>query len=392
MRAKTSFLSAGGLVLAGLIMGNAALAQVPEGAKLPVAEEHTTVTLPPPDNHRVYVLDPVFPHLIAGKVYIVDGDAREVVGTLNAGYVPNMVLGRDREKLYLAETFWSRGTRGERTDVVTTFDARTLEPQGEVELPQGRFLVVTKKWDAMTTADGRFLLSYNMDPATSVSVVDLQANTYVGEIETPGCALIYPMGPRRFAMLCADGSLLTVTFDESAGATLERGDPFFDAQNDPVFEHAAVSTTAKTTYFLSYEGNVYPTDMSGERPQVGEAWSLLSEADKADNWRPGGWMPVTYHAPSDRLFVLMHQGERWTHKHGGGEVWVYDASEHKRLKRIELEEPAASVIVTSDEKPLLYALTETASLSVFDVADGYEHTGTVDQLGDSPLVLYVHGK
>lgn len=384
--------SAMAVALAGVLFAGTAAAQVPEGAKLPVAEEHNTVTLGEPGDHRVYVLDPVFPHLIAGKVYVVDGDEQQVIGTMNAGYVPNLVLGKDGKELYFAETFWSRGTRGERTDVVTTYDASTLSPTGEVKLPQGRFLVVTKRWDAISTPDGRFLLSYNMDPATSVSVVDLENDEYVGEIETPGCALMYPMADRRFAMLCADGSLLTVDFDENGEAELSRGEPFFDAQNDPVFEHAAVSTSAEMTYYISYNGMVYPTDMSGETPEVGDAWSLVTEEDKAENWRPGGWMPASYHPGSDRLFVLMHQGGEWTHKNAGSEIWVFDASEGKRLDRIELEEHAASVAVTKDDEPLLYALTEAASLSIFDAANGYAHKGTMGQLGDSPLVLMVHGE
>ena len=46
--------------------------------------------------------------------------------------------------------------------------------------------------------DERFLLAYNFSPASTVSVVDLEAGSFVGEIELAGCALIYPLGPRRF--------------------------------------------------------------------------------------------------------------------------------------------------------------------------------------------------
>jgi hypothetical protein len=44
-----------------------------------------------------------------------------------------------------------------------------------------------------------------------------------------------------FSMVCADGSLLTANFDEAGNAQLTRGHPFFDAKNDPVFEHPGFS-------------------------------------------------------------------------------------------------------------------------------------------------------
>ena len=114
----------------------------------------------------------------------------------SAGYARELwCCSQDKSELYVAETFWSRGSRGDRTDVVTIYDAKTLEPTGEVMLPAGRFLVVPKKHNPTLTTDGRYLLSFNMDPAFSLSVVDIKARKYVGEIETGGCSLAYPTGP-----------------------------------------------------------------------------------------------------------------------------------------------------------------------------------------------------
>ena len=48
------------------------------------------------------------------------------------------------------------------------------------------------------TDDERFLLIYNFNPAQSVTVVDTKTRKFVGEIETAGCALVYPTGPRSF--------------------------------------------------------------------------------------------------------------------------------------------------------------------------------------------------
>lgn len=378
------------LAVGSLLAPAMALAQVPEGAALPTAEEHPTATLPAASPHWVYILEPVFPHLIVTKIWIVDGDTLDVVGMINGGYTANLGLAEGANQLYMAETFWSRGSRGDRTDVVTTFDGRTLDPKGEVALPEGRFLVVTKKFDAALTTDGRYMLSFNMAPATSVSVVDVQNQSYVTDIETPGCGLIFPSGTRRFSMICADGSLLTVNFDESGEAQITRGEPFFDAENDPVFEHPGFSVKEGQAYFVSYSGMVYPVDFSDDEPEVGEAWSILSD-DEQGEWWPGGWQLVAYHPATKRLFVQMHEGEKWSHKYAGDEVWVFDVETKERLERIELEEPALSLIVTQDDQPLLFALSEAASVSVFD-ATTYEHKGDVGEIGISPYVMYVTGE
>jgi methylamine dehydrogenase heavy chain len=386
---RTTSLWGAVLAAGSLIAPSLAPAQVPEGAELPTAEEHPTVTLPEASPHWVYVLEPVFPHLISTKVWIIDGDSLGIVGMINGGYTANLGVA-DGSELYMAETFWSRGSRGDRIDVVTTFDGRTLDPKGEVVLPQGRFLVVPKKYDGALTTDGRYMLSFNMDPATSVSVVDVENQSYVADIETPGCALMFPSGPRRFSMICADGSMLTVTFDESGEVATTRSEPFFDAQNDPVFEHPGFSTKDGQAYFISYRGMVHPVDLSGGQPQFGEAWSLLAEEEKG-HWWPGGWQVAAYHPGSNRLFVNMHEGTMWTHKHAGEEVWVFDLDSRERLERIPTEHGAFSTIVTQDDQPLLYTLSETQTLSVFD-GTTYEHKGDVTELGISPYVLYVTGE
>src|SRR5262249_59986394 len=53
--------------------------------------------------------------------------------------------------------------------------------------------------------DGRFMAVFNLTPATSISIVDVKARAFTAEIATPGCSLVFPAGPRRFLMLCANG-------------------------------------------------------------------------------------------------------------------------------------------------------------------------------------------
>ena len=62
----------------------------------------------------------------------------------NMGYWPNLGLSPDGREVYSLDSFWTKHTRGERHDFLTTRDAATLQITSEVLLPRGRFLVVTK--------------------------------------------------------------------------------------------------------------------------------------------------------------------------------------------------------------------------------------------------------
>jgi hypothetical protein len=135
-----------------------------------------------------------------------------------------------------------------------------------------------------------------------------------------------------------DGGLLVVTLDERGR---ERGrfrsEPFFDPEGDPVTEKAV--RWHDRWLFPSFEGWIHPVDFSGPEPLFEERWSLVSDAERAQGWRIGGYQQLAVHEGSGRLFALMHQGGPDTHKAPGTEVWVYDLATHERLQRIELVNP-----------------------------------------------------
>ena len=98
-----------------------------------------SLTLPRPSPHWVWVNDFVFPHMADGMAYLIDADAGRYLGTLSTGYsFTRVVLPRDGKVIYSPETYFSRGTRGTRTDVVTLYDPATLAPIGEIPIPPKR--------------------------------------------------------------------------------------------------------------------------------------------------------------------------------------------------------------------------------------------------------------
>jgi len=186
-------------------------------AELPsdVEQGRKVATLPvPASKHWVWVNDFVFPHMTDGSAYLVDGDTGRYLGTLSTGYgFAAVVLSRDGKIIYSPETYFSRGTRGTRTDIVTLYDPGTLGVVDEIQIPPKRSSNLPMIANAALTDDDRFLLIYNFNPGQSVTVVDTKTRQVAGEIETPGCALEYPTGPRSFFTVCGDGSLLMVVLD-----------------------------------------------------------------------------------------------------------------------------------------------------------------------------------
>jgi methylamine dehydrogenase heavy chain len=280
----------------------AALLASPAYADLPVETTGRVERLPEPlGPHWAWASDAVL-----RRTALVDLESGRTLGMLDGGFgITSGLFPARRREIYLPETHYSRGSRGERTDVVTIYDAASLLPIAEVRIPPGRAFNPLISGNAALSDDERFVAVFNYTPATSLSIVDVQRRAFAGEIATPGCSLVYAAGPRRFAALCADGALLTVTLDEAGReADRQRSEPFFDPVKDPVTEKAV---RHEGTWLSSFEG---PCTRSRVRPapRLGERWSLLDSADRKDGWRVGGQQHLALHGPTGRLYSLVHQG------------------------------------------------------------------------------------
>lgn len=339
--------------------------------------------------HWVLLQDGAFFHMNNGKIIVVDADsddpAARVKGMFDASFIAQMYQARTKPEIYIAETFYSRGTRGERTDVITIYDKVNLSPSGEVVIPPKRISGMPTYYHLQAVDNERLLLAYNFTPATSVSVVDVDSREFLGEIPIPGCSLIYPMAGRAFASLCTDGTMMSVQLDENgAQASSARTDVFFDANNDPLMEKAAMIDGV--AYFPSFLGRVVPVDLNGDEPVVRDEWSLIG--NEQGGWRPGG-LAVTGTDAAGHMYVLMHpEGYEGSHKDPGIEVWVFDVASRQRVDRIALDLPAISIGVTQDDDPLLLATNINLEVDVYDVDSG-AHQRTLSGTGaQTPFLLH----
>lgn len=299
---------------------------------------------PPFDAHWVWVSD-----LVLERLALVDADSGRFLGIVNGGYGPMMpVFSRRRSEMYLPSTYFSRRTRGERTDVLEVYELATLSAVAEIVLPGKRATDAVALGHTAITDDERFVAVFNWTPATSLSIVDVESRRLAGEIQIPGCSLVYAAGDRRFFALCADGSALVVTLNEDGSEKVKRRTPpFFDPTRDPITEKAVRS--GDRWIFVSFDGMVYTVDVGGDELHFGEPWSLLAEEDRRASWRIGGLQHLAVHGKTGRLYSLVHRGGPDTHKDPGEEIWIYDLGTRERLRRIALVTPGLSVFGTPVE-------------------------------------------
>src|SRR5437762_10255229 len=86
-------------------------------------------------------------------------------GTAGVGFVIAPLFSPDHREIYLAETYYARGVRGKRTDVVTVYDAATLQPLGdEIEIPAERAEYFPGTAANALSDDGRFMAVFNLTP------------------------------------------------------------------------------------------------------------------------------------------------------------------------------------------------------------------------------------
>ncbi len=371
-----------------------ATAQAGKDRPPPLAEEEMKVErLAPPDGNRLYVTDFVFNHMVDGRVHVVDGSKARYLGVVMAGYGALTTVSADGKSIYVATTYYPRLYRGQRSDVVEIHDAETLELKAEIDIPAKKAQAASYRSMLVPSADGRFLYVQNATPATSVSVVDLQAKKFVAEIMTPGCWSIQAWNKddkgNRFSTLCGDGTMLTVTLDDAGqAANRERSQRFFDPDKDPIYVHPEM--LGDDRYFVSYLGNVYKVTLAGDKPVFAAPWSLLDARDRKANWRPGGMQVTTMHRASGTFYVNMHdKGEEGSHKNPSKEIWAFDVASHKRVARIPSNE-AVSLVASQGDTPLLYSLNvEKGEIVARKIAKGYPVAKTMAGVGDTSLFMEV---
>jgi methylamine dehydrogenase heavy chain len=299
----------------------------------------------------------------------VGNDTREVKAQLQARDSATLLVGDKRPEIYVADTVWSRGVRGTRTDFITIYDRQTLNVVDEIVLPGTKRALITAMEGMLAfTDDQRMALVFNFTPASSVTIVDLVKRQPLGEIDIPGCSLIYPSGTRGFSTLCSSGTLLTIHLDANGAASgRSESKAFNPLDTDPLFTASAV--VGGVRYFPSLHGRVQPIDMTSDDVKILPDWPLVTAAEKAANWRPSGWQLIAGDEQK-LLYVLMQpNAQEGSHKDPSTEVWVYNVASKARVRRMRLVRPGSSISLTHGTEALLL-VQAGERLDVYDPQTG----------------------
>lgn len=322
---------------------------------------------------------------------LFDTDTLEVLGMISTGIDANAFeIEVDLGVLHTAETYLSRHTRGERTDVISTYDIENLSPLSEIVIPPRHAggSPMRNYSGLLRDGDTRLMLVTNITPGNTISVADLNSGKFLNEISTAGCGLVYPDKGLRFMQLCGDGTVQIMMLDADGNEVArDRSGVFFDLQADPLMEKAARDD--RGWVFNSFLGRVIGValDIENEELKVEERFVI---DDGTGEWRIGGMQPLALHRSTNMLLALMHPmadaEDTGGHKAPGVEVWYMDAQSGAIRHRLTLPEPATSIAVSQDEEPRLYVGSIiSGQVSVYDLVTT-QLTGTITDLS-FPTIL-----
>lgn len=378
------------MLLASSGMGSPGLAAPPRPRPLPVEPLPATRSMPaelPRDWALVH--DVSAGSITDGRVVFVDmGEKPEVRAQIGASYLANYQFVPARHELYVAETFYTRVNRGDRSDVITVYDTRSMNPVGEIALPGAkRAIVVPDSGAFQLLNDNKWGLVYNFTPAAGVTVVDLVGRKVLAEIDIPGCAMLYPMAGRNFGTLCGDGTMLTISLDpDGKPASTKSTAAFNTIDDDPMFMRPAMN--GSLAWFATFKGNLRSIDLSGESPVIGQTITLPAQSGGAPEWRPGGVQVIAADA-NGLVYLLMNpNGSEGSHKDGGTEVWVVNPQDKSIIRRIPLNVRAISIAATREARPKLAVIGIDKALHVLDPATGLE-LRSIPAVGLTPMSLAV---
>ncbi|MFC3052080.1 amine dehydrogenase large subunit [Kordiimonas pumila] len=359
---------------------------------LPVETIPNVATLPATySKDWLFVHDENFNSLLDGRVILMDlsQDNHNYKGAMGAGMFASFLQSSTRPEMYVAETYYSRGSRGDRVDVLTIYDTENLSPIEEIALPDGkRSMSVAQKGSLQLTGNEKFLLVFNFTPAASVSIIDVETRKIMSDIQIPGCSLIYPLGAQGFSTLCGNGTMASFSVNDAGiakrGASTEA---FNNIDDNPLFMKSV--TVGGITYFPSFGGALQAVDMKSDTPKPLNSWTFVDTDKSTTGWRPSGWQVIAANDKDGYVYTLMRENAApGDHKYGGSEVWVLDPVKKEIVRRITLNAPAISIELTAGETPYLAAANEHSTLDIYTAATGtYLRTITVG-MAANPFLLH----
>ena len=164
-------------------------------------------------------------------------------------------------------SFYSRGTYGDRTDVVIGFDNATTLPVEEVEIPPKAAGIGNPGMIGLINE--QFIGVWNITPAISVSIVDLTAANSSPRFRHR----TVPVFTRLTVVYFMQTALSNMEVDDSGEeAARSSSDVFFDLFEDPVLDYAVPSDEGWV--FMTMNGKVHEATVENGQVSISDGWSI----------------------------------------------------------------------------------------------------------------------
>lgn len=320
----------------------------------------------------------------SGATRIFDASLGEMHGLVHySEYTPAIQPHFGRKEFYTTNIYYSRNTYGERTDRFIIHDFENLAPVAEIEIPQKSMINSNTNYIGLMSGD-KHVVSMNMTPAQSVTVVDVENREFVGEISISGCALILPVEDNAFLSICGDGSVMLIGIAENGEEAYRvRSEQFFDVQTDPVYD--VPEPTADGWMFMTFAGIAFEITVDDKDIEISEPWELIDPEERSEEaWWPGGGQLVTIHKDLGLMYVLMHPaGDIDTQYDSGNFIWIYNIESEEWIGEIELLIPAENIMVTQEDEPLLIIGNDAEQTLVYDALKLTLQRSITDAIGSN---------
>lgn len=351
-----------------------------------IQPEQVSVETIAPGTKKLFIADIAIGHIVDGRMRVYNADTLQLLGMIGTGFAGQVYVPPAQDVVYVATSYIEKISRGKRSDWLEIYDSSTLALKQEIPIATTRAQALNYRPLMQRSLDGRWMFIQNATPATSITIVDLQAGTQTGEVPNPGCYGIFPSGknPLQFSTMCGDGGFATYTVAaDGSSAQQVSSDKIFDADEDALFIHG--ERFGDQWIFASFSGNLYYVDLEGATAKLTDKVTLAQ-----DGWRPSGYQTHAVHK-NGVAFVLMHPGgEEGSHKNPAEEIWAYDLAAKKLLSRSPTT-TAFSVALGQDEQPVVYAINLVESKVhryTSDPANGFALTPAGEQAaGEAPIQL-----
>jgi methylamine dehydrogenase heavy chain len=329
-------------------------------------------------------------------VYMVNTATGEVGASLAvSNFTPAIAPHMEEGRIYTYGSYYSRGLYGDRTDLFMVYDAQTASPIAELELPQMPAGIGHP--GMMGLINNKFVGLWNISPATSVSIIDVENMSFVGEVSMPSCSGIYPEG-QGWISICGDGTALYIELNNTGQVSRRvQSRAFFDVFDDFVWDYSVPA--ADGWMFMSVDGFLRKVTLNGDTLNVSEPFDINPDTNgmvdvngvafpNDDHWRIVGSQPFAWHDSEALLATVMRDGggREYFDKYGT-EIWVFNMRTGNRGVRIKLDDgvDARGVLLTPGPDPML-VINTSAGMEIREPRTGVlKHTlpnasGTIQAL------------